>query len=877
MSDAAFADAEPMPQKMDDQWERQQKKTFTAWINSHLRKRGMKVEVINEDMSDGRELLALLEIISDETLPKPAKGKMKIHKVENVNKALKFIKEKKVDVSSIGAEEIVDCNLKMTLGLVWMLILRFEIQDISEEHMSAKDALLFWCQRKTEPYSNVDVQNFHMSFKDGLAFCALIHRHRPDLIDYSKLRKDNPRENFKTAFEVAEKELDIPQMLDVEDMVNCIKPDERSVMTYVAAYYKAFASSNKSELAAKKIAAVLETNREHEAMMEQYDTMSTALLEWINATIDKLDDRPALNTVAECQENFEANTTFRSNEVPPKLEEKGQLEMHYSTLQTKLRLSGRPPYVPSEGKEIEDVNARWKDMETANGNRKAFLLEELRRVQLAESKAERFNAKATAHEGWTNGKDEDLAKDDYSQLNLAGVSALMKRHEAFQSDLTAHEQRVHEIGTLAHELDNLRYYDADAVNDRYAAIYENWQTLVQLTHDRQARLTEAEERQRHLDDLYLEYAKQAPPFSNFTELASEKLQEPYIVDTEDDVAVLQQEHDAFKQDLPQHQEAFDALTQLHSGMVELGASSNPYSPHVYENLESQWKTVQELVTKRDQQLSDEATRQTEREALRQEWATAAQEADQFVTGEDAKVNEVSQSATQDTLEQAVEGMKKLQTDLESHQSMVDKLEDINRRAQEALIFSNPLTDITMESLRGQFSALRGRINAQVNHLENQILSRDSTNLTDEQIKEYQASFAHFDKNKNGRLDKLEFRGVLLSLGFPIPQVPEEGNDAEFDRIWACVDANGEGTCELDEFVNFMAQEAAGAESATELLEAFKILANGQPFVMAADLQRELSPELYDYCMQHMAPHPDGGEGAMDYQSFASALYGESEL
>lgn len=124
----------------------------------------------------------------------------------------------------------------MTLGMIWTIILRFAIQDISVEEMTAKEGLLLWCQRKTAPYKNVNVQNFHLSFKDGLAFCALIHRHRPDLIDYNKLSKDNPLENLNTAFDVAEKYLDIPRMLDPDGECR-IKRSVKNVQEFLRGIY----------------------------------------------------------------------------------------------------------------------------------------------------------------------------------------------------------------------------------------------------------------------------------------------------------------------------------------------------------------------------------------------------------------------------------------------------------------------------------------------------------------------------------------------------------------------------------------------------------------------------------------------------------------
>ncbi|XP_060809261.1 alpha-actinin-4-like isoform X1 [Amyelois transitella] len=163
-----------------------QKKTFTKWINSFLQKARMEVDDLFTDLADGRRLLKLLEIISGERLPRPNSGRMRVHKIENVNKSLSFL-HTKVRLESIGAEDIVDGNPRLILGLIWTIILRFQIQEIeidvdeeneSSEKKSAKDALLLWCQRKTSGYHGVNIHNFTDSWRSGLGFNALIHAHR---------------------------------------------------------------------------------------------------------------------------------------------------------------------------------------------------------------------------------------------------------------------------------------------------------------------------------------------------------------------------------------------------------------------------------------------------------------------------------------------------------------------------------------------------------------------------------------------------------------------------------------------------------------------------------------------------------------------------
>ncbi|CAL8331721.1 unnamed protein product [Arctogadus glacialis] len=103
---------------------------------------------------------------------------------------------------------------------------------------SIKQMLLDWCRAKTRCYENVAIQNFSSSWSSGMAFCALVHHFFPDAFDYEALSPSNRRHNFEVAFSNAEKLVDCPQLLDVEDMVKMREPDWKCVYTYLQEFYR---------------------------------------------------------------------------------------------------------------------------------------------------------------------------------------------------------------------------------------------------------------------------------------------------------------------------------------------------------------------------------------------------------------------------------------------------------------------------------------------------------------------------------------------------------------------------------------------------------------------------------------------------------------
>uniref|UniRef100_A0A8C4ZAY5 Alpha-actinin-4 n=1 Tax=Gadus morhua TaxID=8049 RepID=A0A8C4ZAY5_GADMO len=877
---------------LDPAWEKQQRKTFTAWCNSHLRKAGTQIDSIEEDFRDGLKLMLLLEVISGERLPKPERGKMRVHKINNVNKALDFIASKGVKLVSIGAEEIVDGNAKMTLGMIWTIILRFAIQDISVDETSAKEGLLLWCQRKTAPYKNVNVQNFHISWKDGLAFNALIHRHRPELIDYDKLRKDDPLTNLNNAFEVAEKYLDIPKMMDAEDIVGTLRPDEKAIMTYVSCFYHAFSGAQKAETAANRICKVLAVNQENEHLMEDYEKLASDLLEWIRRTIPWLENRAPEKTMAEMQQKLEDFRDYRRVHKPPKVQEKCQLEINFNTLQTKLRLSNRPAFMPSEGRMVSDINGSWHALEGAEKGYEEWLLNEIRRLERLDHLAEKFRQKATIHEAWTDGKEAMLTQKDYATATLSEVKALLRKHEAFESDLAAHQDRVEQIAAIAQELNELDYYDSPSVNARCQNICEQWDSLGSLTQNRRESLERTEKQLESIDELYLEYAKRAAPFNNWMEGAMEDLQDMFIVHNIEEIQGLITAHEQFKSTLPDANKEREAIQAIQAEVQKIAqhnginlSGTNPYTSITPESIDSKWEKVQRLVPQRDQALQEELAKQQSNDHLRRQFATQANMVGPWIQTKMEEIGRISIEMN-GTLEDQLTHLREYEQSIIEYKPHIDRLEGDHQLIQEALIFDNKYTAYTMEHLRVGWEQLLTTIARTINEIDNQILTRDAKGISQEQLHEYRTSFNHFDKggtergawrDHSGALMAEEFKACLISLGYDVEN--NKQGDAEFARIMGIVDPNSSGAVTFQAFIDFMSRETTDTDTADQVIASFKILAGDKNFITAEELRRELPADQAEYCIARMAPYggPDGVPGALDYMSFSTALYGESDL
>uniref|UniRef100_A0A663MFC2 Dystrophin n=1 Tax=Athene cunicularia TaxID=194338 RepID=A0A663MFC2_ATHCN len=499
---------------MEDEREDVQKKTFTKWINAQFAKFGRRyIEDLFNDFRDGRRLLELLECLTGQKLAKE-KGSTRVHALNNVNKALQVLRRNNVDLVNIGSSDIVDGNHKLTLGLIWNIILHWQVKDVMKNIMAglqqtnSEKILLSWVRQSTRNYPQVNVINFTSSWSDGLAFNALLHSHRPDLFDWNAVAsQQSPVQRLDHAFNIARQHLGIEKLLDPEDVATAC-PDKKSILMYVTSLFQVLPQQVTME-AIREVEMLprqsrvtreghiqvhhqqrftqefLETVEEKtfstlrmgsEMDIENYQTALEEVLTWLLSAEDALQAQGDIsNDVEVVKEQFHTHEGFMM-ELTAHQGRVGNVLQVGSQLLTLGKLSDE------EENEIQEqmnlLNSRWESLRVASMEKQSNLhkiLMDLQNQQLAQLA------------DWLTKTEERTKKIDLEPLgpDLEDLKRQVEEHKAFQEDL---EQEQVKVNSLTHMVVVVDENSGDrataALEEQLQHFGKRWAAICRWTEDR---------------------------------------------------------------------------------------------------------------------------------------------------------------------------------------------------------------------------------------------------------------------------------------------------------------------------------------------------------------------------------------------------------
>ncbi|XP_015203173.2 utrophin isoform X3 [Lepisosteus oculatus] len=494
-----------------DEHDAVQKKTFTKWINARFSKSGKApIKDMFADLRDGRKLLDLLEGLTGSVLTKE-RGSTRVHALNNVNRVLQVLHQSNVELVNIGGTDIVDGNHKLTLGLIWSIILHWQVKDIMKDIMSnlqqtnSEKILLSWVRQSTRSYTQVNVLNFTTSWVDGLAFNAILHRFQPGLFSWDKVLGLTPVERLEHAFTIAKEQLGIERLLDPEDVAVQL-PDKKSIIMYVTSLfavlpkqvtmddirevetlprrYKAeceegqFCSQQSPGLEEETSSSRAETPStvtEMEVDLNSYQVALEEVLTWLLSAEDTLHMQDDISDdVEEVKGQFHTHEAFMM-----------ELTSHQSSvgnvLQAGNQLIAQGNLTEEEENEIREqmslLNSRWECLRVASMDRQARLHEVL--MELQQQQLQQLSDWLTQTEGRIRKMESDVAGD------LEGYKKQIEQHKALQNDLETEQVKVNSLTHMVVVVDeNSGECATAALEDQLQSLGERWAAVCRWTEER---------------------------------------------------------------------------------------------------------------------------------------------------------------------------------------------------------------------------------------------------------------------------------------------------------------------------------------------------------------------------------------------------------
>uniref|UniRef100_A0A7S0LN62 Calmodulin n=1 Tax=Coccolithus braarudii TaxID=221442 RepID=A0A7S0LN62_9EUKA len=684
--------------------QKMQIKSFTAWVNLHLKTVQMECLNLQTDLADGIMLLKLVEIISEEQLGKYNKNPVsKFQKIENLNIPLKFINSFLTEVgirNSYSAENILEENLTLILGMIWSLILRYNVAQVSEGDKTAKEGLLLWAKTKIAEVSNgkVEVHNFHNSWQDGIAFNCLIQAYRPDLVDYRKLTASKKITNLNQAFDIAEKHIDIPKLLDANDMVT-MRPDEKSVMTYVSFFWKAFAANKRKNMAGERITHVVQREQAYADMQMQYKQQAQEMNEWALAKTTELSEGSSINSQAELEVLLKAYVDYSRTEKTAKQQELLDMEALFSSITSRLATLDRE-FVPPEELTLAALQKRWAELTQAEQQYEAKLNALLKNLKKVELYIKLFNNKALKLDDWLDDKETWLGQslrplqEISSDTEYANQAAVEKKEEEEAAEAAAarraHPKRPSFIDSIANAILPNRQRQASAPVMGADAVSPS------LPRTKSEKMVD--------NKLPATAERSGSPMPRLLKMASKPKVSSALVEAPDSVSDVQAKLNmfaAYEEEFAGRKGAVPELQKLLDKIIELGCP-----PMRQFSLQNKMGTIEERFASVEQQgvayvgmLNEELARQQKMDEMRLTFAKRAEALNRWMEEALENLTEAFAHESVAEAEQQLGEFQAFEPALAEHEAEMSEMEAFAAEMSKMGIVKNAYSRFDLEELQ----------------------------------------------------------------------------------------------------------------------------------------------------------------------------------
>eukprot|EP01028_Stygiella_incarcerata_P008203 TRINITY_DN350_c0_g1_i10.p1 TRINITY_DN350_c0_g1~~TRINITY_DN350_c0_g1_i10.p1 ORF type:complete len:865 (-),score=297.82 TRINITY_DN350_c0_g1_i10:97-2691(-) len=852
---------------MERSWELMQQRTFTAWVNQHLSKRGMSVEDIATEFDDGLKLIVLIEVISGNSLGRYNKKPKMVHsKVENLNIALRFINDfaqsSKIRVQ-FSAEDIMDHNKKLILGMLWVLIHKFSIEDISEEEQNARDGLLLWCKKKTSGYENVEVRDFHKSWRSGLAFCALIHRHKPNLIDFSSLDPSKNEENLELAFSVADKELGIYRLLDVQDMLT-EKPDDKSVMTYVANYWREFAKGQKADVAASCLSKLAGRARGNKSVVEEYSSGASQLVSWIDGCISKYTTEDCGKSIEAVQEKIRELSEYRSVEKAAQTEKMLELESVLGNLIAKQKSEKTQCYVPPDEISQSTIQSKWEELDAVELKYEGALRENFHKQKKVAQLVHQFDNLLLPVTRWCDdriGTVKVPSEGDSEEVNTiygstsSETQGRIRKNKALLEELGNMEEKMKSVGAKKDEIFALQEVSEvssseSGTNEKLCSIRE---TAEKISEGLESRLKELQE----IEEAKIDFAGKIQTVSLSIEEMQSFVSGGCVVFSVEEVeealsAVAEKEKNLDEGDLKKLLNEVEGLDEKYQA-----GSNNAYTDlslsKIHEDICSLKSKIEEYRTS----LGESKKRLEENDELCKKFAELSKENEEWREGLRGRLD-----AVEGDLEERLDKTQEFQVEWSGYKDKLNELDTLSQSMVERGISENPYTNRVMQDISVGYESLGKMLKDRVATLEKQVLEKKSAGeLTAEQLADFQQSFKFFDKDNSNTLSKSEIAACLASLG---EEISESELDKEFGELEEMT---------FEPFCKLMLKRVQKQDTKNDVVDAFSTLGGVDGKISGSALLGSMKKEDAEELISLLEP-VEGEEDMYRYDQFLQRFYSE---